>query len=69
MAPGIWAMKPGDGNGNGQVDNFDILSVWETWAGYYYGYMEGDYNMDEQTNNQDKNDKWLPNFGSSTYLP
>jgi len=69
MAPGKWAMKSGDGNGNSEIDQFDILSVWKTWAGYFYGYSEADFNMDKQVNNIDKNDKWAPNFGASTYVP
>lgn len=69
MTPGRWAMKSGDGNGNNFIDDFDNLNVWRSWVGIYYFYMESDYNMDEQTNNIDKNDKWVPNLGSSTYIP
>ena len=69
MAPGQWALKSGDGNGNSTIDDLDILSVWKTWAGKFYFYMPSDFNMDKQTNNQDKNDKWVPNYGSSTFVP
>jgi len=69
LSPGVWGMRSGDGNGNSQIDILDEQSVWETWAGYYNGYHEADYNMDRQINNIDKNDKWFPNLGSGTTVP
>jgi hypothetical protein len=33
------------------------------------GYQMGDYNMDTQVDNKDKNDVWYPNNGSGTQVP
>jgi hypothetical protein len=33
------------------------------------GYLSSDVNMDGQSNNQDKNDMWVPNNGKSSKVP
>jgi hypothetical protein len=33
------------------------------------GYKAGDYNMNHQVNNPDKDDKWLPNLGKGSFIP
>jgi len=68
LATGIYGMKSGDGTGNGLVETTDKTIVWSTQAGKT-GYREGDYNMNKQVNNPDKDDKWLPNLGSGSFIP
>jgi len=65
---GIWGMMSGDGDGSGVVQLVDKTNVWEIQAGTT-GYLEGDFNMNVQVNNQDKNDYWLPNMGSGSFIP
>ena len=66
--PQIWGMFSGDGDGDGETQLSDEVNVWKIQAGEA-GYKEGDFNINGQVNNQDKNDFWLPNLGSSSYIP
>jgi hypothetical protein len=68
IASGVWAMIAGDANTNGFVDDADKDFNWMIQAGLN-GYYLGDFNMDSNVNNQDKNDFWLPNRGSGNQLP
>jgi len=68
LGSGIWGMMSGDGDGDGEVSPPDKINVWEVLVGTN-GYLEGDYNMSTEVNNQDKNDYWLPNDGSGSYIP
>ena len=61
-------MFSGDGDGSGQVLLSDKVNVWKVQAGET-GYKEGDFNMNGQVNNTDKNDDWFPNMGSGSYIP
>ncbi|MBC8485457.1 MAG: zinc carboxypeptidase [Bacteroidetes bacterium] len=65
---GAWGMVAGDGNGDGIVDDFDISVTWTSDAGKS-GYWRGDFNMNGQTDNIDKNGFWLPNFGQGSQVP
>jgi len=64
----MWGMKSGDGDGSGSVFLEDKYNVWNTEAGSA-GYKAGDYNMNQQVNNPDKDDYWLPNLGSGSFIP
>ena len=44
------------------------MSIWSTQAGET-GYKAGDFNLDGQVNNPDKDDYWVPNFGADSYIP
>jgi len=68
ITPGVWGMRSGDGDGNCDVQNADRDNVWDIQAGKT-GYLPSDYNMNRQTNNVDKNDKWRPNLGTGSQVP
>jgi uncharacterized protein (TIGR02145 family) len=68
IAPGIWGMVSGDGDGNGQVNNADKNDVWNPQAGYA-GYKAADFNLNGQVDNVDKNDHWKVNSGRSSQFP
>ena len=68
LYPGIWGIISGDGNGNGFIGQPDILNVWNTQAAEF-GYKAGDFNLDGQVNNMDKNDYFVPNFSSGSFIP
>jgi len=68
IVPGVWGMHSGDGDGNCDVLNADRDNVWDIQAGKT-GYLPSDYNMNRQTNNVDKNDKWRPNLGTGSQVP
>ncbi len=57
IGSGIWGMMSGDGDGNGTVNTNDKTLVWSPNAGKT-GYFTSDFNLDRQTNNKDKNEKW-----------
>ncbi|MCD4736254.1 MAG: hypothetical protein K8R53_09440, partial [Bacteroidales bacterium] len=64
----IWGMFCGDGDANGDVDINDIINIWDNEAGNS-GYWGGDFNLNGQVSNQDKNDYWLPNDGEGSEVP
>jgi hypothetical protein len=68
LAPGVWGLRTGDGNGDGEVLDSDKDNLWEIQAAQT-GYLPSDYNMNAQSDNTDKNDWWLPNLGSSSGVP
>ena len=45
------------------IDDLDQTDVWESEAGES-GYLQGDYNMDSQVDNKDKDDFWYTNIGA-----
>ncbi len=55
-------MIAADGDANGQVDNLDKDEVWLIQKNST-GYKSGDFNMDGQVNDTDRNDFWTPNSG------
>ena len=70
LATGKWGMRSGDGNGDCDVLSNDKTAVWSLPGQLgKTGYLPSDYNLDRQTNNKDKNDKWLPNLGSGSSVP
>ena len=68
IAPGVWGMIGGDGNSDGIVDLDDYLSVWVLEAGKS-DYLGGDYNLDNQVDNKDKNDILDINDGYESQVP
>jgi len=56
------------GNADGTINADDKTTVWSIEAGEG-GYLKGDFNLDSQTDNKDKNDFWIPNFGQDTQVP
>ncbi len=63
----IYGMFGGDARPDGLIQNSDKL-IWEGDAGTT-GYKASDFNMDTQTDNNDKNDIWVPNMGEGTKVP
>ena len=57
-----------EGPNTGVIGQPDKLNVWGIQAGET-GYKAGDFNLDSQVNNPDKNDIWWPNFGSNSFIP
>ncbi|MBL7104347.1 MAG: hypothetical protein ISS18_08445 [Bacteroidales bacterium] len=62
MTPGVWSMYAADGNASNQIDNRDKNEIWLPQEGTF-GYLEGDYNMDSQVDEDDKIVKWSENVG------
>ncbi len=70
LAPGKWGMRSGDGNGDGDILLNDKTQVWGTSTQIgKTGYLPSDFNLDRQTNNRDKNEKWIPNLDSYSNVP
>ncbi|MCD4694917.1 MAG: glycoside hydrolase [Bacteroidales bacterium] len=68
VMPGIWAMFSGDGDADGLINLNDKNNVWigeATTKGYIYG----DFNLDIQVDNKDKNENWQPNNGMGSQVP
>jgi len=68
LAPGVWGMTGGDGDGSKQVNNADKNDVWKPQSGSS-GYKAGDFNMNGQVDNVDKIDIWVGNSGSGSGVP
>lgn len=68
VIPGIWGMIGGDGESNGEVDLDDHVQSWMPQSGTK-GYLSGDFNMDGQVNNLDKDDIWSVNLNSFELIP
>ncbi|MCF8379450.1 MAG: PKD domain-containing protein [Bacteroidales bacterium] len=66
--PVRFGMVSGDGDGNGQIQWFLDKSVWGSGSGQR-NYLNGDYDMDGQVKNQDKNDVMHPNLGKGSAIP
>jgi len=64
----VYGMYAADGNADGIVNDLDISVTWATDAGNS-GYLDGDFDMDSQSNNIDKNDVWEQNIGEGSQLP
>jgi hypothetical protein len=61
-------MMGGDGNRDGSVTITDKTPVWDTQSGTQ-GYLESDFNLDNQSDNKDKDDVWDPNLGMGSMVP
>jgi len=65
---GIWGMIGGNGKADVTINIDDKTTAWSNNAGIE-GYNYGDFNMDSQVDNLDKDDVWLPNLGKATQVP
>jgi hypothetical protein len=68
LGGGKWGMMSGDGNGDGDITIDDINNAWKTEAGTK-GYLGGDFNMNTQVENRDKNDNIIENMNSGSLIP
>jgi hypothetical protein len=64
----IWGLISGDANSNGQIDNLDKNDYWINQNNNYNTYIESDFSMDGDVNNEDKT-IWEINAGKSTQVP
>jgi hypothetical protein len=62
-----WGMTAGDSNADGLINETDQAG-WSNQSGYS-GYLLNDLNLDQQSDNRDKNEHWLPNLGKSSMVP
>jgi hypothetical protein len=67
LGSGVYGMYGGDAAPDGLIDSGD-KSVWKNEAGTA-GYLQSDFNMDTQVDNNDKNDVWVPNETTGTQVP
>ena len=68
LGSGVWGLMAADANADGVVDDLDRSGSWMVQAGLA-GYRSGDFNMDSQVNNPDKNSYLIENTGSSCQVP
>ena len=68
LANGVWGMTAGDSDGNGTINQTDLLDNWLIRAGQT-GYLPADLNFDSQVDNSDKNEKRIGNIGKSSVIP
>jgi hypothetical protein len=68
LGDGYFGMIGGDGDISGTIDILDKTDTWKNETGET-GYKYGDYNLNRQVSNPDKNNIWLPNQGSSSQIP
>lgn len=64
---GIWGMYSGNADANSIINQVD-LDQWNTMGGHE-GYLNTDFNLDGQTNNQDKDERWLENEDKTSQVP
>ena len=62
----FWGIKSSNGDGDITID--DINNAWKTEAGTK-GYLGGDFNMNTQVENRDKNDNLIENMNSGSLIP
>jgi len=68
IAANIWGMVAADGDANGMINMDDKTNTWMTEAGLS-GYYSGDFNMDIQVDNKDKDDIWINNSSYNDQVP
>ena len=68
IIPDIWGMAAGDGETNNIVNYGDKNDSWLIQAGLS-GYLNGDFNLDCNVENKDKNNHWLPNLWKESQVP
>jgi|GEM_PF-3897995 len=62
----VFGMFGGDGFCDAEIDIVDLLFEWDYDAGKC-GYIPGDYNLNGEVQNSDKNDIWYGNIGESSF--
>ncbi len=67
LGGGEYGIYSGNYNGDNNINTADKTG-WEDEAGAS-GYQKGDFNMDSQVDNNDKNEQWIPNNGKSDFVP
>jgi len=60
IAPGIYGMVAGDANTDGTINETDKILSWSPDAGTA-AYLPGDFNLDSQIDNRDKDECWVTN--------
>lgn len=65
---GVYGMYAADGNADGTVNILDITETWSTDAGNS-DYLNGDFDLNSQSDNKDKNDIWVGNVNKQTQVP
>lgn len=68
IATGIFGMISGDCDANGIIEIADKDVCWSPEAGNT-GYLPGDWNLDLQINNPDKDETWFVNMGLESKVP
>ncbi len=68
LGGGLYGMYGADGKPDETINNLDRTSVWAIQVGTR-GYNAGDFNLNGQVNNPDKNGIWVPNLGIGTKVP
>jgi len=68
LSTGTWGIISGDGNADGQLNNFDKNEIWFQQQNNT-GYFSGDYNMDGEVNETDINTLWELNCGKGHWVP
>lgn len=68
LTPGIFGMIGGDCDANGIIELNDKEVCWTPEAGHT-SYLPGDWNLDLQINNPDKDDIWYVNMGLESKVP
>jgi hypothetical protein len=67
LGGGVFGLFGGDASGGGVISPYDI-GVWQTQAGLN-DYLSGEFNLDGQADNKDKNDVCIPNIGNESQIP
>jgi hypothetical protein len=68
LATGIWGMVAGDGNNDKFINVNDKTDTWDPYVGKQM-YHSGDFNLDSEVDNPDKNDCWLINTSYQSHVP
>jgi hypothetical protein len=68
LGSGVYGLVGGNANSDGLVSELDLTEKWDLEAGES-GYYNGDMDMDAQVDNEDKNQIWHNNQGSSSTIP
>ena len=63
-----WGLLSGNSNGDYYINILDRVLSWNSESGKS-GYLNSDLNLDGNSDNQDKNDEWVPNNGKTSYVP
>ena len=67
LGGGVYGMFSGDASGGGALNSLDVIH-WRNQAGNQ-DYLQGDFNMNSQSDNKDKNDFCIENFGNESQIP
>jgi len=68
VSPGVFALPGGNGSPDDSIDLTDINTIWSPQAGTR-GYLSGDFNMNGEVQNDDKNLLWKKSRGKTSQIP